>query len=123
MLSRADFVDLFPGTLEPELEPPVTTRAVGQRVDCIARWEDDGGRIFAKLVRHDAPTVRSTSVGYLRLFDPARAGLAFTTMCAAAAYCAVWAMLSTYDGMMEGGNVDDRDALSKRVTGGQAHGR
>lgn len=52
MISRADFVDVFPAMAEPEanrergMPAPCTSRlrpAAWKYDVCIARWEDDGG--------------------------------------------------------------------------------
>lgn len=92
MICNADFDELFPAAASEVPEPSAA---------CIARWEDDGGRAFARSALEKAPTVRSAHDGY-RIADPARVGLAFATMSAAATYGAAWIMFTTYDQMMGG---------------------
>ncbi|KAA8606069.1 hypothetical protein AL036_16185 [Salipiger aestuarii] len=41
MICKADFEELFPDLLGPKVRRP---SAAGPSAECVARWEDDGGR-------------------------------------------------------------------------------
>jgi hypothetical protein len=86
MICKADFEDLF-----PEIFSPGITR--------IARQENDGGQaksIAPSGLSSDAPKMPTGA----NLHAPAEAGAVFSTMPAAVACDAAWAMLMTYDRMI-----------------------
>jgi hypothetical protein len=44
MLCQANFEDLFPDLFPGEAPETEAIRPKGASADCVARWEDDGGR-------------------------------------------------------------------------------
>jgi len=52
MICNADFEELFPALFRPASAPASAARQPAPDANCIARWEDDGGRIVppARLV-------------------------------------------------------------------------
>lgn len=98
MLCKADFEEIFPELFKPN-QFHLAEKPVGvTRPACIARWEDDGGRLCKQLHRHDAPVARTASDGYA-IPDPMRTSFALATMPVAAAYGAAWTMISGFDRM------------------------
>lgn len=101
MISRADFEELFPELFqpEPEFEPTLAAPAKtkGASAECIARWEDDGGRSLSADPKRRAVSDRSYQFGYgMPAFARAAA------MPAVAAYEATWAVLSGHGQMTKG---------------------
>lgn len=98
MICKADFEDLFPHLFQPQPAPVPARAAKPQALACIARWENEGGRTGPvpqdRSPPDQAPASRSDAST-----PPAGAGKGFSTMPAAAAYAAAWAMLATYDRM------------------------
>ncbi len=92
MLCKADFDEIFdPGQERTDAARPASGPAHPDKA-CLARWEDDGGRVLpARIAQRDQ---RSLPVS-----DQMRIGMALATMPAAAAYGAAWTMRSTYHQM------------------------
>lgn len=58
MICRADFEELFPECFASDTPKRGETKPVGPSDTCMARWEDDGGRIAQGLVSSKAANLR-----------------------------------------------------------------
>lgn len=98
MLCKADFEEIFPKLFKPNQRPLAETPAAANSPACIARWEDDGGRLSDKMRRRDAPVFQTAGDGYA-VPDPISTSFALATIPVAAAYGTAWTMLSSFDQM------------------------
>lgn len=95
MICKADFEDLFPDQFRPEPAPVTYQSAKSAAAECIARWEDDGGRSLPAPRRARTASARIAQHGSdMPAF--ARAGAMAATMPVAAAYASAWTMLSAF---------------------------
>ena len=98
MLCKADFDEIFScGQKRTDAAKSASGPAYPGNA-CLARWEDDGGRVLPYPSRGRAQVARRVQRP-LPVSHPMRAGLALATMPVAAAYGAAWTMLSTYHRM------------------------
>jgi len=98
MICKADFAELFPHLFLPEPAPAAHPMASAPPVECMARWEDDGGRILPASRHGQAMPGRKSQYAFdMPAF--ARVGAMTATMTAAVAYVTVWNMLSAHGQM------------------------
>lgn len=98
MLCKADFEEIFPELFKPTKCALAETSVAANHPACIARWEDEGGRISDKMRHRSAPVSGTAGYGYA-VPDPMGMAFALATMPVAAAYGAAWTMLSSFDRM------------------------
>lgn len=63
MLCQADFEELFPDLFRDDSDEPKSNRPDGASADCVARWEDDGGRHAVPLPWRRKAIARSPARG------------------------------------------------------------
>ena len=98
MLCKADFDEIFSsGQKRTDAAKPASGPAHPDN-ECLARWEDDGGRVLPNPSRRRARAARRDEWP-LQVSHPVRTGMALATMPAAAAYGAAWTMFSAYHQM------------------------
>ncbi|GKY89872.1 hypothetical protein STA1M1_37410 [Sinisalibacter aestuarii] len=100
MLSNADFEEIFPDLFRPERRALVSQSVRAASPACIARWEDDGGRLCDRTQSHDVSD-RRREVGYA-VHDPVETRHALETLPVAAALGAAWMMLASFGRVVDG---------------------
>ena len=97
MLSAVDFDELFPPMTERDASC-ARGRSPSPSATCIARWEDDGGRVLhhpePRPAEERIPVRRAPFSGY-RMADPSAVSIAIAIMPAIASYGAASAVLAT----------------------------
>lgn len=97
MICNADFEELFPDLFQTEPDPAVQQVAGEPSVECIARWEDDGGRhLGPRAPLRCSAAVQRPAFDMERL---ARAGAIAAAAPAIATLVAAQTMLSAYGEM------------------------
>lgn len=96
MICKADFEELFPDLFQPEPATTANQMTKLPSVECLARWEDDGGRSWPATTRSDQVASarmlpHGSDLPVISRTDAIVAGVPV-----AAAYAAVWSMLSAY---------------------------
>ena len=96
MLCKADFEDIFPDLFKPNHCALTETPVAANSRECIARWEDEGGRLDDDARHPNAPVYQTKCDGYAGR-DPMNNSFALATLPAAVAYGAALTMLSNFD--------------------------
>lgn len=94
MICAADFAKQAPALSPPKQRGVAAATPTSPSEACIARWEDDGGRICTDASHRTSANARPMH-DHDRISGPTGADIAFATMPAAAAYGAAWVMLAT----------------------------
>ena len=100
MLSNADFEEIFRELFLPERCTLVSQSNGTASPACIARWEDDGGRLCDKTQTHDVSDRRREDRDAAR--DPVEPSLALATRTVAAILGAAWMMLASFGRVVDG---------------------
>lgn len=104
MICAADFEELFPDLFQPEHVHAATGRAKAPSAECIARWEDDGGKHVPSAPRGRTASVSRPAFDYQIARTTSASAIAATAP-AVATRAAAKAVLSTVDHITTGRQV------------------